>query len=182
MEKLNIFRKLIDNFVKNNKPISLANISMIAQWNSNYPDKHIDLKTRKGAIFLFFMSALFNYGGGGKGKEKELLTYYNEVYRDNISTKNIKIKNPVRKKMLNNCIKFIDKISNKKTDNILKNWWSYEKKQTKTVTLAALEVIKKLQNIKFDSGRKNKNGKIIYQYLLTSKAFMITRELHIHKV
>jgi hypothetical protein len=52
MEKLNLFDEEIRNYLTKNSNPSLGDISGIAKWNKEYPDKAIDLETKEGAHFL----------------------------------------------------------------------------------------------------------------------------------
>jgi hypothetical protein len=51
-----------------------------------------------------------------------------------------------------------------------------------SVEKAAINILVSIQSIKFDAGRKKKDGTDIMQHAFTSKAFLIARELHANNI
>lgn len=183
MEKLNLFEQEIDKYLSKHSAPHLSDISGIAKWNKDYPDKKVDLTTKEGAIFLFVMAMLYNYGGGGKGRHSQLLKLYPVIYRENFKTTQEFLRlNQILQNQILSILDFLDiKLAYK--DDYLKRWWdSVKKLNNDSIERAAINILIDIQTVKFDSGRKRKDESSVMQHAFTSKAFLIARELHANNI
>ena len=184
--RLNLFENEIISYRENGTPIPIEKLSGIADWNRDYPQQPVDLSTKAGAQFLILFALLYNYGGGGPGRKSEMRKLYPIIYREDVfgSLEYQNFKEGVRKEQIRAVVEFVNSINTSGVDGYLRGWWLNTVASCVDFDTAAIAIIKQMHGLKFDAGRKKKKktNETVVAHGLTSKAFWVARELHVHGI